>query len=194
MTLRPCSLGTTSLLDASDRNRPAPTRSGRTSQITSDPPQRIDVAAVHQRLEVQVTPGGEPGGPRVRDQLTPCDVPARDGPRWVVVGGGELDAAHQPVVDDDAVAVPPGPAGADDRPGGGRVYRRPAGDAEVDAAVEPPDVQDRVVPQAEARGDRRGDRVGEEARRGARRGRAAGRASSGRVVPGPLRAGTRGEH
>src|SRR4051812_45698528 len=113
MTLRPCSLGT-DLPPRRPRPGPTPDRGG-PCKITSQPSRRIDVLAVGQRLEVQVTAGGEPGGARVGDELSAAHRTARHDPGEVVVRGREVDAAHQTVVDDHAVAVAARPAGADDR-------------------------------------------------------------------------------
>src|SRR6476661_1262544 len=71
------------------------------------PLHRVDELPVLQRLEVQVTPRGVAGRAGVGDELTAGDPAALDDERGqVVVGGGEVDTAHDAVVDDNAVAVP----------------------------------------------------------------------------------------
>src|SRR6476620_7103047 len=72
----------------------------------SEPDARVDRGAVLPGLEVQVAAGRHAGGAGVGDDLPPADVPAGDDPaRQVVVGGREVDAADDAVVEDELVAV-----------------------------------------------------------------------------------------
>src|SRR6056297_112101 len=121
-------------------------------------PKRINRFAVHPKLEVQMRPGGPPGGADIADHLPRLHALAFAGVWGEAAHMGVAGLAAIGVVDIDGVAIAARNPGKGNTPAGGGLYRGAGGRRPIDAVVIAQLFQDRVMARPKARGTRAADR------------------------------------
>src|SRR5437762_699084 len=133
MTLRPFSRGTSTTPSSLAR-----ANGTESAEALIQIVQRLDRAAVHPYLEVEMVPGRRAGGADPPDDVAPMPLlPHVHQDRGLVpVAGGQPLALVLPVVGAGVVAVPAAPAGLDDPPVGPRVDRAALRRGQIDPGVQ----------------------------------------------------------
>src|SRR5262249_52539023 len=113
--------------------------------------ERVDWFAGEVELVVEVRAGRAAGVAGAGDHLAAADAVAVGDEQVVVVAVDGDDAAA--VVDDEDAAVDVVARGATDGAVGGDADRGPTGGPEIDAGVQPPAAEQRMLAHSERRGD-----------------------------------------